>query len=608
LYREIASEGSLVSPSSDATTWQHRLDPHSADEYAYPRPSLRRPDWLSLDGQWDFAVSDAGSPAGVVWSLSINVPYPPESALSGLELEHELPVVWYRRRFRTPAAWQGRRLLLHFGAVDHRAEVWLNGHRAGGHEGGHTPFSIDVSDMLVDGDQELCVRAEDDPAAFDQPRGKQDWLERPHSIWYPRTTGIWQTVWLEPVPVTRIASVRLTPDLQRFAVTVQVEIEGSRPGHAIGLELSREGESLANDRYGLTGRSLTRTIHLPDPGIDDARNRFLWSPEHPNLLELSVTLHGEGGVVDRVDCYTGLRTVEARDGRFFLNGRPYYQRLVLDQGYWGDGLLTPPSGEALRHDVELAKSMGFNGVRKHQKLEDPRYLYWADRLGLLVWSELPSAYSFGSKATRRLLATWLEAIERDYNNPCVVARVPFNESWGVPDLAVSAPQRDLLAAFHRLTKSLDPTRVVVDNDGWEHGESDLFTIHDYSRDPKDLAARYGRAADLEATLEGFRPGGRSLRVVEGDVPKAVLISEFGGIRFGSDPAGWGYSEAESPESLLERLAGLLAPLRRSDAVIGFCYTQFSDTFQEQNGLLYSDRRPKLPLEALAEVIGKGGRH
>jgi hypothetical protein len=591
-----------------AVTWPSRVDSYPAEDYAYPRPNLRRPDWLSLDGAWDFAVSDRASPADVSWSHTINVPFPPESALSGLALEQELPVVWYRRTFRVPTEWQGRRLLLHFGAVDHRAEVWLNGHRAGSHEGGHTPFSLDITDLLGAPDQELCVRAEDHPAAFDQPRGKQDWLERPHSIWYPRTTGIWQTVWLEPVPTSRIAHVRLTPDLARFALTVEFGVELAGPRQTVELELSHEGQVLARDTIELTGPSAVRTIHLPDPGIDDARNRLLWSPEHPALLDVAVTLRSDETVVDRVESYTGLRCVEARGGRFYLNGRPYFQRLVLDQGYWNESLLTPPSGEALRNDVELAKAMGFNGVRKHQKIEDPRYLYWADRLGLLVWSELPSAYSFTPAATRRLVGTWIEAIDRDFNHPCIVARVPFNESWGVPDLAGSQAQRDLVSGLYRLTRSLDPTRVVIDNDGWEHGTTDLFTVHDYSRRPGDLAERYGSEAGWLRALERFMPAGRQLQLVAGGAPMAVLLSEFGGVRFGSDPGGWGYSEADSPEALLALIADLLAPLRESDLVIGFCYTQFADTFQEQNGLLFHDRRPKVPLEALAELFGKGGNN
>ncbi|MEX2535859.1 MAG: sugar-binding domain-containing protein [Trueperaceae bacterium] len=574
---------------------------------AYPRPQFRRRDWLSLDGSWSFSPSEQRDPSRVKWTHTIQVPFPPESRLSGLALDEELPVVWYRRTFRLPPEWQGSRFVLHFGAVDYRCEVWLNGHRAGGHEGGHTPFAIEVTDLLAEGEQVLSVRAEDPPTAFDMPRGKQDWKPAPHSIWYPRTTGIWQSVWLEPLAHSHIAKLRLTPDLTRFAVTAELEIAGAAEALELEFDLSLHGRSLAKGRVAVLAPTFVHTLHLADPGIDDARNELLWSPERPTLLDLTLTLRGEAAVFDRVESYVGMRSIETREGRFYLNGRPYFQRLVLDQGYWSESLLAPPSGEALKADVELAKAMGFNGVRKHQKLEDPRYLYWADRLGLLVWSELPSAYSFGSQASRRLVHTWLEAIERDFNHPSVVAWVPINESWGVPDLPASSRQRNLVAGLYRLTKALDDSRAVIDNDGWEHGTSDLFTVHDYSHDPSLLERRYGDRERWRSNGQRFTPGGRSLVVDGEEPPEAVFISEFGGIRYGEEAGGWGYSEADSSQSLLDRISGLVAKLKASDAIIGFCYTQFADTFQEQNGLLFADRRPKIPLEALAEVIGEGGR-
>lgn len=564
---------------------------------------------MSLDGTWSFARTSERRPERVRWNERIEVPYPPESHLSGLSVRDEMPVVWYARSFAIPGEWADERLLLHFGAVDYRAEVWLNGHRAGVHEGGYTPFTIDITELLVDSaEQRLLVRVEDPPADLHQPRGKQDWQPRPHSIWYPRTTGIWQPVWLEPVSRSYIRSLRLTPRLEEFAVALELEIAGEHEGLEVEFELSLHGELLARSDAALLARRSRHTIHLDDPGIDDARNELLWSPERPTLLDLTITLRQGSEAVDRVESYTGLRSVEAREGRFFLNGRPYFQRLVLDQGYWNESLLAAPSPDALRADVELAKAMGFNGVRKHQKLEDPRYLYWADKLGLLVWNELPSAYSFGFTSSSRLVHACTEAVERDYNHPCVVVWVPFNESWGVPDLPKSAPQRHLVTAVYHLLRALDGSRVVVDNDGWEHGLTDLFTIHDYSRDPDDLIRRYGDLSRLRDQGAGNMPAGRVLGLAGAESPAAVLISEFGGIRFAdADGGGWGYSEADSASDLLQRLGELVTSLTTSDAVVGYCYTQFSDTFQEQNGLLFADRRPKVPLSSLAEVFTKGGR-
>lgn len=590
---------------------------------SYPRPQFRRQQWRSLDGPWSFSFSPARFAGEVEWTHEITVPYPPESKLSGVHDEDFHPVVWYRRTFQVPAEWAGQRVRLHFGAVDYRAQVWVNGHLVATHEGGHTPFWADVTHALTGGDEEIVVRAEDDPADLAKPRGKQDWLREPHIIWYPRTTGIWQPVWLEPVAETCIESLRLTPDVASFSIGVEVEVSGTKTGQAAGarleVTLTHAGETLVHDLITLTGPRVARTLQLPDPGIDAARVAFVWFPEQPTLLELKFRLLRGDEAVDEVESYTALRSVEARGRTFYLNTRPYFLRLALDQGYWDDSLLAAPSDDALRRDVELAKAMGFNGVRKHQKLEDPRYLYWADRLGLLVWSELPSAYAFTSRTPERLAREWLEAVRRDYNSPCVVAWVAFNESWGVPDLPLSAPQRALVAALYHLAKSLDQTRPVVGNDGWEHVVSDLLTIHDYSHDPAVLLERYGTAAASESSSLTVRPAGRDIvlpdalngaspnEVLLGDAP--VVLSEFGGVRFAGKNAGsgWGYQQVESEAALLKLYRDLVAAAS-APGLAGFCYTQFADTFQEQNGLLYGDRTPKVALEELFEATAqrKGG--
>ena len=317
----------------------------------------------------------------MTWSGDIRVPYPPESELSGVNDPGFHPVVWYRRSFSPPESWRDGRVILHFGAVDYRARVWVNGQLVAEHEGGHTPFSADITDVLGDGEQEVVVRAEDDPLDLEKPRGKQDWQPEPHGIWYPRTSGIWQSVWLERVADTHIAEVRFTPDLANFAVLSEVEVAGDAEGLALELSFRLGDELLASDRLELQGPKVARKVHLAVSGFDDLR-RFIWSPEHPNLIDITLELYRGDTLLDTVTSYTGLRSVEARDGKFFLNGRPYFLRLALDQGYWDESLLAAPSDEALKRDVELAKALGFNGVRKHQKIEDPRYLYWADKLGL----------------------------------------------------------------------------------------------------------------------------------------------------------------------------------------------------------------------------------
>lgn len=570
----------------------------------HPRPQFLRDRWQSLNGPWRFASSRHSDPAQVVFDREIIVPFPPEAPLSGLHDESFHERVWYQRNFEIPNDWRSGPLLLHFGAVDYHAKVWVNGTLVVTHEGGHTPFSADISNVLVDGPQTITVCADDDPHDMQLPRGKQDWLREPHGIWYPRTTGIWQSVWLEPVHAWHIAKVRFNADLPRFAIATEVQFSSASTG-TLHLELRHGERVLLTDRWGVDGKRIARTLALPDPGIDNARQELLWSPERPTLLDVHLRLEIDGLIVDEVHTYTALRSVEARDGFFNLNGRPYPLRLVLDQGYWPDGLMTAPSDEALRRDVELTKALGFNGVRKHQKIEDPRFLYWADTLGLLVWEELPSAYAFGPDALTRLTKVWLEAIERDYNHPCIVTWVAFNESWGVPDLPNDARQRHAVAALYHLAKALDATRLVVGNDGWEHVVTDLITLHDYSRDPATLAERYGSdTASRYSALQVLEHGRVGMLDPDEDRGQPVILSEFGGIRYHPDAVGWGYQQVENPDDLLAIYAAMIhaLPLR---GVAGFCYTQLTDTFQEQNGLLFADRRPKAPLEALRQATREG---
>ena len=577
----------------------------------YPRPQFQRDSWQSLNGSWDYSFNQTQDSSDLSWDGKITVPYPPEAKLSGVHDESYHSVIWYQRSFSVPKDWQGKRVLLHFGAVDYRARVWVNGQLVVTHEGGHTPFHADITGVLVDGEQTVTVRAEDDPHDLSQPRGKQEWQEKPHGIWYPRTTGIWQTVWLEPVSDTHLKSIRMTPQFSDHGNSISCRFDINRypaTGEDLTLEVTfTSGElTLANDTFKLSLPKLERNIGLAMNGFEEWR-QFMWSPEHPNLIDVKLTLKQGDEVLDEVSSYTALRVVEAREGKFFLNRRPYYLRLALDQGYWEESLLAAPDSEALKKDVELAKAMGFNGVRKHQKIEDPRFLYWADKLGLLVWEEMPSAYHFTPESIGRLTREWLEVIERDYNHPCIVTWVCFNESWGVSDLAHSGMQRDLVAGLYHLTKSLDSSRPVVGNDGWEHVLSDLLTLHDYQRDADVLAERYGSEEASEDTSFNVLLHHGRVNILDSSpiAEEPVILSEFGGIRYNPEPgeAGWGYQEADSPEKLLEVYAAMIKAI--SGGLAGFCYTQLTDTFQEQNGLLYMDRSPKVLLEDLAKATREG---
>ena len=580
--------------------------------HGYPRPQLQRHDWVSLNGTWQFALDPDGQwrrPSDVEWRGTIQVPFAPETPASGVENTGFFRACWYRREIDAPPLDGGTRLLLHFGAVDYRATVWINGCEAARHEGGYTPFTVEVN-LSATGDARLVVvvRAEDDPTDLAQPRGKQDWQLTPHSIWYPRTTGIWQTVWLETVPSTWIDRVRWTPNLERWELGVEAWLTGvRRDGLRLGVKLRVGDALLADDTYAVVAGEVHRRIALSDPGIDDYRNGLLWNPATPTLIDVEMRLWAERGeLLDEARSYTALRSVTVDGDRFVLNGRPYTLRMVLDQGYWPDGGLTAPDDASLRRDVELAKTMGFNGVRKHQKIEDPRYLYWADRLGLLVWEEMPSAYRFTDRSVQRLSTEWIAAIERDCSHPCVVAWVPINESWGVPNLPMSAAERHYVQGLYHLTKTLDPTRPVIGNDGWESVATDIIGIHDYDGDPERLARRYRADELLPRLFKRERPAGRVL-VLEGDRPhdQPIMITEFGGIALAPQEGTWGYSRVESGRALERRYGALLGVVNSLGLLAGFCYTQFADTYQEANGLLYADRTPKFPIERIA-IATTGG--
>ena len=557
---------------------------------------------MELNGQWDFALDRSGTvtdPAFVEWTGTINVPFAPETSASGVAESGSFRAVWYRRKFDGSAK-QGTVVLLHFGAVDYRATVWVNGEQVGSHEGGYTPFTCNVTNAVAGrSSNDLVVRAEDDPLDLEKPRGKQDWSLRPHSIWYHRTSGIWQTVWLERVPPVWIDRIRWTPNLERWELGCAVWCAGIRPVNLrLGVRLTIGDNVLSDDCYSVSGEEVHRRIALSDPGIDDSRNELLWNPGHPRIIDATLTLKlGDGTVLDRVKSYTALRSLTVDGNRFILNGRPFPLRMVLDQGYWPESGATAPDDEALKRDVELAKAMGFNGVRKHQKIEDPRYLYWADHLGLLVWAEMPSAYRFTNDSVRRTTREWMDAIQRDYSHPCIAAWVPFNESWGVPNLPNSPAERHYVRGLYHLTKTLDPTRPVVGNDGWESVATDIIGIHDYDPDPVRLAKRYHADEVLPRLFRRERPGGRSL-VLEGKrhTEQPLMLTEFGGITLSEDRTAWGYVRVSSASGLADRYLALLEAVHSLGVFAGFCYTQFADTYQEANGLLQADRTPKFPIE------------
>jgi beta-galactosidase/beta-glucuronidase len=566
----------------------------------FPQPQFERADWVNLNGPWRFAFDDTDVGLKEAWyggarrfDRQIVVPFAFESPKSGIGDPAFHPVVWYQRDVTTPAAWKGRRVLLKFGAVDYRATVWMNGQKLGDHEGGSTPFTFDVTDLLKDGSNALVVRAEDPPTDRFIPRGKQYWKEKSESIFYTRTTGIWQTVWLEAVGDSYLSHVRTLPSMDG-AVRFDARVARPADGQVLRAVVRHGGAEVARGEAKTDGGRASVGLMVADPRP--------WQIGQGNLYDVTLEVVRGTTVVDRVQTYYGYREVVVDAKGLQFNGRRAYLKMVLDQGYWPDSLLTPPSDEAIQYDIKTAQAMGFNGARKHQKVEDPRFLYWADKLGYLVSGEMANAYLYDDQYVGRFTREWLEVLERDINHPSIIMWIPINESWGTPNLRDKRQQAHLKANY-MLTKSIDQTRLVIENDGWEHVDTtDVFGIHDYARTGDLLAKKYAVLDKPGARI----PDNSRAALVPGYEYNGspIFLSEFGGIAYhvpGSPaPEGaWGYSGVEkTPDEALARLRGLYEGIAQVPRIIGICYTQLTDVEQEINGLLTYDRKPKFDVNAV----------
>ncbi|MDR0641291.1 MAG: beta galactosidase jelly roll domain-containing protein [Treponema sp.] len=573
----------------------------------HPRPQFTRDkdSWKPLDGTWDFAFDDSDEGHNGGWFHSfpagkkITVPFTYEYPASGIGDQSHHDVVWYQRTVELDKE-QGRRILLHFEGSDYHTQVWVNGIFTGEHSGAYARFSLDITEAALQGNNRITVRVED---SFDiaQPRGKQRWKDENFGCWYLQNTGIWKSVWIEQIPKTHITGVKMTPVIEKGALEIEVEL--SHAGGDLNFEalVSFQGKAVNGVSVPALKKRMALTLDLNSSQLWEWGIRS-WSPEKPDLYDIEFRLTKNGAALDRVFSYFGMREIRILGKSVLLNGSPLYQRLILDQGYWKESGITPPGEQALIDDIDKIMAAGYNGVRKHQKTEDERFLYWADVKGLLVWSEMAAAYEFNDAAQKNFTREWLEILRQNYNHPSIITWTPFNESWGVPHIQISGPQQHFTEAIYHLTKAYDPYRPVVCNDGWEHTVSDIVTLHDYEEGGEDFLGRYG---DLEGILSNRVSHNKSrFAFAQGYSYRGqpVIISEFGGIAFSNRGEGWGYgNKVKSPEEYIKRFDAITTAIKKLGGVSGFCYTQVSDVQQEINGIMDMDRNFKIAPEILKEI-------
>ena len=567
----------------------------------YPRPQFRRDGWVSLNGEWEFAFDDnnvgvkKGYPTGnVTLDKTINVPYSYQYEASGIGDTSVHETVWYKRSFKVK---RDKRALLCFNGADYKTDVWVNGFHAVTHTGGFAPFSVDITDYLIKGDNVLVVRCIDplDPTI---PRGKQSWTGKKFGCWYIPNTGLWQSVWIEYFDDDCIEQYSLIPDPDTCSFSGEIKTMYSLADE-VELVVFYQDKQIKKQRISLDGKYTRYTVKLME--LDFVDESFLWTPERPNLFYVDFRLYKDGALVDEAHTRFGLRKIHVDEGgRICLNNRPLYQRLILDQGYWQESGITPPSVDALKKDIELCMAMGFNGARKHQKFEDPYFYYLAEEMGYLTWCEMPSSYNFNADEVSYVTKEWQEILAVARNQTSNVCYVPLNESWGVRKIVVDKAQQDFGRALYHLTKAVDESRLISTNDGWENSDkTDIISIHDYAFDSSEFAKKYNR----ESYDTVFPQGRRLMSFGCKTQGQPVLFTEFGGIAMRQEEkdGNWGYNTgAANEEEFIARYKNLMDGIYATADFQGFCYTQVSDVQQEVNGLLTPDRKPKFDVKKICK--------
>lgn len=598
------------------------FDP-KAYQTEYPRPQFERENWQNLNGTWGFAFDDEKVGRKNRWFESsekfaeaeqreIVVPFTYESKASGIGIEDSHECVWYQRTYELneDSLDPTKKVLLHLDGSDYKTTVWVNGDNVGTRFGGQHRLTFDITPNVVAGENLLTIEVQDDMSR-EKARGKQRWFPENFGCWYTQTTGLWKTVWLETVSVTSIVSVQISGDYDKDEVELRFRVKGASKGVRLKATLSYKGQNISSsvgvleeqsfpsDTAVIVLRLLLSDLRLSPWGV------FSWSPEQPNLYDLEFELYTQDELVDQVTSYYGHRKLDFDNGVFRLNGQPYFMKLVLDQGYWEESLLTCPNDEAILHDLRYLKEAGFNGLRKHQKVEDERFIYHCDREGLLVWSETAATYEYTTEAAQQFTVEWMKLVQQYRNFPSIVAWTPFNESWGVGKIAWREVEQAFTRGVYELTHALDGTRPVISNDGWEHTLSDFLTLHDYEEDGD---AFYERYSDMDRVVNnGIHMTNSKYAFAEGHTyeDQPIILSEYGGIAFATKGDQWGYGRTVGTmEAFEERLGKLHDAIRACEYFRGVCYTQLTDVQQEVNGLMEMDHTIKIPAETMKRLMNR----
>ncbi len=558
----------------------------------YPRPQFERAEWINLNGTWnyEFDFSNSGKSRKLTTAKqlgnTITVPFCPESKLSGVNYTDFIEQMWYQRSISIPENWKGKKILLNFGAVDYHAEIYIDGNYLGNHDGGSSSFSLDITPAVQPGNtHNLVVFVTDKPRSGLQAVGKQSTQYHSYGCFYTRVTGIWQTVWMEAVSPYGLRSARTYPDIDQQQLIIVPEFYRSSNNETLEITLYDNNRQVSRKVVKCNNGS---SIILP------VKKMKLWSPESPYLYDITYRIKNVSGkIIDEVKSYVGMRKIQTSDGQIYLNNEPYFQRLVLNQGYYPEGIWTAPTDEALKNDIQLSKDAGFNGARLHQKVFEERFHYWADKLGFITWGESANwgMNNEEEKAARYFLSEWSEILMRDCNHPSIIAWVPFNQPLENPYTLISGKMPRLIIDTYRLTKAIDPTRLVNGISGDTHFLTDIWGIRNYESDATRFA-RYLKPNRKQA-FYNHQP---------------FFIGEFGGTLWTGlhkDKDSWGYGKTiTSEEGFYERLEGFIDAIANAKEVTGFCYTQLTDIEQEKNGIYYYDRTPKLNMQRIKSIFEK----